>query len=239
MNAFESQNLPAYPQIGVASTCRSYREYMDMFSLNEADLRGGPVLDVAGGASSFTAELHGMGLDATAADPFYEGDREAVIAAAAEELSVSSLKVEALRDVFDWSYYGTPERHRTMREKALARFAADFREDIGGSRYVAAALPELPFADGAFRTVLCSHFLFLYGDRFDERFHQEALDEMLRVTASGGEIRIYPLVTLKWDISPIIQNIMEYVRDRAEPFLVPGKLPFIPVASEVLLLRKR
>ena len=64
---------PEYPQTGVAVSCRSYREYMAMFALTEADLRRGAALDVAGGASSFTAALHARGIEAFAADPFYGG----------------------------------------------------------------------------------------------------------------------------------------------------------------------
>lgn len=235
----EKREPSAYPQAGVASTCRSYGEYMDMFALDEEDLRGGAVLDVAGGASEFTARLREKGIEAAAADPFYEGAAEAVIAAAAEEIRVSSLKIESLKDVYDWSYYGSPSRHRSIRESSWARFADDFRREDAGRYYVAAKLPELPFEDGRFRTVLCSHFLFLYADSFGYEFHREAVEELLRVTEDGGEVRIYPLVTLKWELSPFVRDIMESVKGIAEAELIDGKLPFTPVASPVLRLRKR
>lgn len=231
--------LPAYPQIGVASTCRSYREYVDMFGLEESQVFEGGVLDVAGGASSFVARLREMGARGVAADPFYAGDREKILAAAAKEVEVSSSKIQALRDIYDWSYYESPERHQRMREESFARFAADFRAEDAGSRYVAASLPSLPFADGEFRTVVCSHFLFLYGDRFDEDFHRRSLAEMLRVTRSGGEVRVYPLVDLNWDICPYIRDIMESLYPLAAAELIPGCLPFIPAPSPVLVLRKR
>jgi hypothetical protein len=231
--------LPEYPQAGVASTCRSYREYMAMFALREADLRRGPVLDVAGGASSFTARLSAMGVEAFAADPFYDGEREAVVAAARREAEEASAKVEALKHIYDWSFYESPERHRLMREEACREFAEHFLSEEGGRRYVAASLPRLPFADGFFHTVVCSHFLFLYGDRFDEAFHLGAVAEMLRVTAPGGEVRVYPLVTLQWKMSPIVEAIIENARGCADGEQVSGSLPFIPVESPVLRLRKR
>jgi len=210
-----------------------------MFALEESRLSEGSVLDVAGGASSFVARLREMGLRAMAADPFYEGDRETILAAAAKEVEVSSSKIKSMKDVYDWSYYGSPERHQALREESLGRFAADFRSEDAGSRYVAASLPNLPFADGEFSTVVCSHFLFLYGDRFDEAFHRSSLEEMLRVTQSGGEVRIYPLVDLNWKICPYIQNIMAWVNPAADAELVPSRLPFIPKPSPVLVLRKR
>jgi hypothetical protein len=71
-----------YPQSGVASTCRSYEEYCAMFQLEEPESNFGTVLDVAGGASSFTAQLNARGAIAYAADPFYGGPTEDVIAIA-------------------------------------------------------------------------------------------------------------------------------------------------------------
>lgn len=60
-----------YEQIGVAMTSRSYIEYERMFVLNTEALKGKSVLDVAGGASSFTAEARKKGIFAEAADPMY------------------------------------------------------------------------------------------------------------------------------------------------------------------------
>lgn len=58
---------------------------------------------------------------------------------------------------------------------------------------MAGALPHLPFADGAFDLVLCSHLLFTYDDRFNEAWHLAALLEMVRV--SSGQVRVFPLVS--------------------------------------------
>lgn len=45
---------------------------------------------------------------------------------------------------------------------ALERFAADFRRRSGESRYVAGALPELPFDGQAFDLMLSANFLMVY-----------------------------------------------------------------------------
>src|SRR5688572_31293227 len=50
---------------------RSLDEYVRFFSLNIDELRGRPVLDVAAGPSSFTAEACRRGIDAVAVDPLY------------------------------------------------------------------------------------------------------------------------------------------------------------------------
>ncbi|MFC5531984.1 class I SAM-dependent methyltransferase [Cohnella yongneupensis] len=229
---------PAYPQTGVASTCRAYREYEAMFRLEEGDLRAGTVLDVAGGASSFTAHLRTLGIEAFAVDPFYEGVTEQVIADAEKEIEVSSAKIAANAASFDWSFYGSPEQHRQLREQSLQRFAADFRMEGGRKRYISAALPNLPFADDTFSLVVCSHFLFLYADSFDERFHAAAIDEILRVLKPGGQLRIYPLVSLKWEEISYLDRLIDGVSGKARATLISTGLPFTPRPSSLLRLVK-
>ena len=50
---------------------RSLDEYVRFFDLDIDELRGRPVLDVAAGPSSFTAEACRRGIDAVAVDPLY------------------------------------------------------------------------------------------------------------------------------------------------------------------------
>lgn len=235
----EKGHPPAYPQIGVASTCRSYREYMDMFGLNEVDTVDGPVLDVGGGASSFVAELAERGVEAVAADPLYRLPAEEALDVARKEIGTSSSKLAANEAAYDWSYYGTLERHRAMREASFKRFAADYTSAGVASRYVAASLPELPFRDGAFGLAVCSHFLFLYADAFGEAFHRAAVAELLRVVRPGGEARIYPLISLKWERPAYLDALLSSVADMAEASFVPTRLPFVPVASAALRLVRR
>ncbi|WEK53156.1 MAG: class I SAM-dependent methyltransferase [Candidatus Cohnella colombiensis] len=229
---------PEYPQIGVASTCRSYEEYEAMFSLKEVDWSNQIVLDVAGGASSFTAQVIAKGARANAVDPFFAGLTEHVIEAARREIDVSSGKIAANADAYDWSFYGSPERHRSIRLQSLERFAEDFRQDLARERYVAASLPHLPFADNQFSFIVCSHFLFLYADQFGEEFHENALRELLRVLAPGGQLRIYPLVTLKWEYCEFIPNLIERLEGIAKFDFFPTKLPFMPIPSQVLQVVK-
>ncbi len=231
--------LPAYPQTGVASTCRSYEEYRLMFDLGQTDWKHrGPVLDVAGGASSFTAQLNAKGIPAVAVDPFYAGETEEVIGKARQEIEVSSAKIAAISDIYDWSYYGSPDNHREMRERSLELFAEDYRKEDYRARYYSASLPNLPFENDAFGLIVCSHFLFLYADSFGQDFHAAALAELFRVLRPGGELRIYPLINFKWERCPFISDILRELKDLGHEEYIPTGLPFTPVQSPLLRLVK-
>lgn len=58
---------------------------------------------------------------------------------------------------------------------------------------MAAALPRLPFADGAFALTLSSYLLFAYPALFSPAEQLAALRELVRVTDPTGEVRIHPL----------------------------------------------
>jgi SAM-dependent methyltransferase len=98
--------------------------------------------------------------------------------------------IEDNADRFEWTWYGTRSRRTAMRAGAVERFVADL--GARPSQYVAAALPDLPFADDSFDLVLCSHLLFTWADQFDQRWHRTALLEMARV--ARREVRVFPLV---------------------------------------------
>jgi len=81
----------------------------------------------------------------------------------------------------------------------METFLADFDAGKRQGRYVAAALPCLPFADGVFDLALSSHFLLLYSAHLSTAFHLQALQEMLRVSR---EVRVFPLLALDGTPSP-------------------------------------
>jgi SAM-dependent methyltransferase len=228
-----------YEQIGVAVTCRGYEEYVRMFALHEEQLISGEVLDVAAGASSLTADLSARGVRSVAADPRYARHPEVLVQEAREEIETSTNKLRGLTHRFDFSYYGDMDRHRAMREASLARFSADYAGAYGSERYTDASLPSLPFAHDRFDLVLCSHFLFLYGDQFDYSFHEQAVLELLRVCKPGGEVRIYPLITLAFQPYPQLDELLAAAaRTGASIRMEPTSLPFIPVSTQVLILGK-
>ncbi|GIQ68189.1 class I SAM-dependent methyltransferase [Xylanibacillus composti] len=233
---------PRYDQAGIAMTCRSYAEYAAMFDLGEdKSLLKGPVLDVAGGASSFAAELCEAGVEALAADPRYALSPKQILQEAEEEIRLSTAKLDQAREHFDWDYYGSLEQHEQLRRQSLERFGSHYSSESRQQAYVPASLPNLPFADDRFALVVCSHFLFLYGDVGNEDFHAQALSELLRVCRPSGEVRIYPLVSLpEFRPYPELDALLERLpQELVEARLVPSRLPFIPGSHTQLVLKKK
>ena len=224
-----------YVQIGVAMTCRSFEEYVRMFDLTEHDLEAGPILDVAGGGSSFTAEARSKGYDSYAADPRYNGERAAWVREAKGEIEVSTAKLSALTEKFNWSYYGSLERHRAGREKSLKLFADHACEVDSGSIYKDGSLPNLPYPDNRFSLIVCSHFLFLYAEQFGLDFHIAAVEELMRITKQGGQIRIYPLLSLNWKPYSGLRKLEEIIASRGGRMeLCESRLPFIPESTHYM-----
>jgi SAM-dependent methyltransferase len=232
-------NNQKYEQVGVAMTCRSFIEYEKMFTLGELKQQVGPILDVAGGASSFVAEACSRGLKAQAVDPLYEMNAEAIFTHGAQEIETSTEKLARLGNAFDWTFYGSLNNHKQMRVDSLRRFVEDYRISAYTGRYTSARLPDLPFETGKFSLVLCSHFLFLYHDQFDYTFHLQAVQELLRVCRTGGEVRIYPLRSLQWVRYPHLETLITALEEQgAKTQLMNSELPFIPGSSELLCITK-
>ena len=96
-----------------------------------------------------------------------------------------------------------------VRLHAMNMFLEDYPQGRADGRYADAALPSLPFADGAFDLALCSHLLFLYSAQLDEAFHREAVAELCRV---AGEVRVFPLLALGGARSPHLQPVCSACR---------------------------
>jgi SAM-dependent methyltransferase len=228
-----------YEQQGVSMTCRSFDEYKHMFVLDEGLLERGPILDVSAGASSFVAEANKKGLSAVAIDPSYELTPNQIEEYGKKEIDSNTEKLSKLTDQFLWDYYGNLEVHRKNRDLSLELFLDDYRKDIEKKRYIVGALPELIFPDNTFSLILCSHFLFLYQEQFNYTFHHQAVQEMVRVCRSGGEIRIYPLVGFKRETHPQMNQLMDSLREnRLEVDLIPTDFRFVPGATHVLSIKK-
>ncbi len=226
-----------YPQIGVAMTCRSFEEYECMFSCGFEP--GERVLDVAAGASSFAAAARKQGIQAVSADPLYSLEPDTMARRGLQELEEASAKLADMQHIYSWSYYGSASQHEALRRRSLELFLEDYRRLYGTDAYVSAGLLQLPFADESFDRVLCSHFLFLYGEQFGADFHQEAVLELARVVRRGGEVRIYPLLDLKWDPYAGLGELMVFLEGHGlSPALEASSLSFIPGSHQLLVIRK-
>jgi hypothetical protein len=160
-----------------------------MFALSDADLRG-DILDCPGGGASFTARAAALGARAVAVDPVYVTPGADLARLVVAETKRGSAHTAAGADRYVWDFFGDIDGHRDIRQRSAHVFAADLRGHP--DRYLAAALPALPFADRSFDLVLSSHLLFTYADRLDEEFHRRALVELHRLARS--EVRIFPLL---------------------------------------------
>lgn len=198
----------AFPLPEIVPWGRRLAEYRAFFDLG--DLRAYPrILDVGGGPASFAAEAAQLGLRATAVDPLYRLGGDAIRARVAAARPAMERGLEQAAERFDWSFYGSRAALLRMRTEALELFLADYEWGRACGRYRAAALPALPFADGAFDLALCSHLLFLYGEAVDEAFHVAALAELARV---AHEVRIFPLLDLEGKRSPHLGPAMSALR---------------------------
>ncbi|MGW6279209.1 class I SAM-dependent methyltransferase [Kribbella sp. NPDC055071] len=168
-------------------TSRSYAEYEAMFDLKELP---DSVLDCCAGGASFTAEAAERGVDAIAVDPAYELEQSELVDTVRRSLPATSGIIDEHQGSFVWHWYGTPERKDQFRVEAADRFLQDIAATP--ERYIAAGLPDLPFGDGRFELVLCSHLLFTWSDKYDREWHETALRELIRV--SNAEVRVFPLV---------------------------------------------
>ena len=170
---------------------RSLEEYTRFFALDVTALRGRAVLDVAAGPSSFTVEAHRRGIDAVAVDPLYAEPHPALAGRARDDYARMFEQIREKRRLFRFKHFPSFDAAEADRRAAATRFLADYEGNVRHGRYVRAALPLLPFLDGAFDLVLCAHLLFLYAQRFDFDWHVAACAELARV--SNGEVRIHPV----------------------------------------------
>lgn len=170
-------------------TGRTLPEYRAMFDLGEQDLRG-PVLDCCAGASSFTAEARGAGVEVTAVDPCYRMAPEQLADTLAADRAGTAYLVQATPDAFEWTWYRSPAHREQLRRSAISQFLLD--RVLHPDRYVPGGLPALPFGDRGFDLVLCSHLLFTWAADLGEQWHRQALAELVRV--SDRQVRVFPLV---------------------------------------------
>lgn len=170
-------------------TGRTFEEYIAFFDLTDEELQGKKVLDCPGGASSFGATARSKGIEALSTDIIYQFKIED-ICQNGEKTIAKIYEDVSWMEGFNFDFYGSIDRHRAHREKALQAFC----EDYDPQYYHFNTLPHLAYDDRSFDILLSSHLLFVYDDRFDYAFHKASVFEMLRI---AKEVRIFPLVDYK------------------------------------------
>ncbi|GAA5496438.1 hypothetical protein Rhal01_02622 [Rubritalea halochordaticola] len=188
---------------------RTLEEYRRMLSLPE-DLSGLRILGCGDGPASFNAEASRCGAEVISIDPLYQFSGEQILERFEASVPLVMDQVRASVERWNWSFHGGPDGLLRQRRKAIEGFLADYSQGKQEGRYLEASLPALDFEDGSFDLCLCSHFLFLYTEAFDEVFHLASLLEMLRLSS---EVRVFPLLDLQHQRSRHLEPVMEALRE--------------------------
>ena len=214
---------------------RSFDEYQKMFSLSASDLSK-HILGVADGPASFNAEATRLGYQVTSIDPIYQFSGEEIWQRFQEIVDDIIEQIKATPQDWNWSYHRSPEGLRNNRVKAIQLFIDDYEKGKQAGRYQVGVLPCLNVEQNQFEIALCSHFLFLYSDRLDLRFHQDSIETMLKVSP---EVRIFPLLTLMLQRSPHLAPVIEHCRAKGyDVSIEPVSYELQKGGNEMLRLRK-
>jgi hypothetical protein len=138
-------------------------------------------------------------------------DAEAIRKRIAETYETVLQQASENLEAFVWREIPSVEELGQVRMAAMEAFLADYASGGCDGRYVAAALPQLPFARTTFDLALCSHFLFTYSTQLSLEFHLGAVEEMCRVAA---EARVFPLLDAPGTPSPHLAPLCERLRER-------------------------
>ena len=169
---------------------RQLNEYTRIFQLTFEHLRR-RILGCADGPSSFNAEMTRRGGSVISCDPLYAFSYAEIEARARETNRELVEKLRRNPTGYDWNYFADWEAVSRVRIEAVSMFLADFEDGKAQGRYLPAALPHLPFADGAFDLALCSFLFFLRPERHSISFHVDGLSELVRV---AREVRVFPIL---------------------------------------------
>lgn len=214
---------------------RSFDEYRRMFILLDDDLEQ-PILGCGDGPAAFNSHATLRGTRVVSCDPIYAFSAKQIDKRIAEVYPDILQNTRDHAENFVWQAIHTPEELGALRMHAMRAFLHDFPQGKREGRYVAAALPSLPFENDAFGLALCSHYLFLYSVHADAAAHIAGLREMLRV---AREVRVFPLLTLDGAVSPHLDPATrELVKDGYEVTIVKVPYEFQRGGNQMLRVRR-
>jgi hypothetical protein len=184
---------------------RSYQEYVEMFSLTEADLNKS-ILGCADGPASFNYTMHRNDKKVISIDPIYQFSAKQIEERIATTYNDVINQTYQNQEKFVWTKIKNIEELGEIRMSAMKLFLSDFEKGIKEQRYIYAELPSLPFKNKQFDLILSSHFLFMYTQNLSLEFHIRSIEEILRVS---NEVRIFPIVDLNSTISGYLNKVVE------------------------------
>jgi len=209
----------------VVSIGRSFDEYTKFFDLDEFELEGKKVLDIASGFSSFKAEATLKEIETTAIDKIFFFDEKKLKEIVKESLkTIDSLNIEA----HNFDYFKDLDDLKDKRRIVANLFLYDFEQN--SDNYIGMNLPNIMFKPKSFDIALISHLLFLYDDILDENFHLKLIKNALRVSK---EVRVFPLVNLKNEKSIFLEKILSEFNCEIKAV----DYEFLKNANEVLIIK--
>ena len=192
---------------------RSYSEYVAMFALSDDDL-GKTILGCGDGPANFNAELTKRGGTIVSVDPLYAYDVDDIRKRIDETFDQVIQETRINVNEFVWEHIRSVDELGNVRMQAMRDFLSDYPRGKLEARYVAESAPILSFPDNSFGLAVVSHFLFLYSDHLDLKFHIDAITELCRVC---GETRVFPLLQLgaapSCHLKPLIDHFKAYGYD--------------------------
>jgi hypothetical protein len=182
---------------------RSFPEYVAMFALSDDDLAK-PILGCGDGPASFNAELTRRGGTIVSVDPLYAYGVDDINRRIEETFDQVIQETRMNMNEFVWQNIRSIDELGKVRMKAMRDFLSDYPLGKLEERYMAESAPILSFTDDSFGLGVVSHFLFLYSDHLDLKFHIDTITELCRVC---GETRIFPLLQLGSVPSPHVEPL--------------------------------
>lgn len=214
---------------------RSFAEYVSMFALSADDLPK-RILGCGDGPASFNAELTRRGGTVVSIDPLYVFSGNEIRKRIDETFDEVMRQTYENKDEFVWEHIRSVTELGKIRMKAMHDFLLDYPRGKTDGRYVSGSVPVLDFPDNRFALALSSHFLFLYSDHLDLKFHIDAITELCRVC---GETRIFPLFQLGAVPSPHVRPVCEhFIAQGYEVTQVRVPYEFQRGANQMLKIRR-
>ena len=221
----------AFTLLDVVPWGRTFDEYRAMFALSDDDLAK-RILGCGDGPAAFNAVATEKGYQVVSVDPLYEFSAEEIEARIQQTALTVAKQTRRNAGEFVWTHFQSVDELVAARMTAMSRFLADYSQGTADGRYVAASLPELPFAEKAFDLALCSHFLFLYSEQYDMPFHVRSIIELSR---TASEVRVFPLLELGARPSRHLPAVMDSLASEGlDVTLVPVPYEFQKGGNEML-----
>ena len=210
---------------------RNLKEYKEMGLFSDND-KNKKILGCGDGPASVNKNLTQMGVDITSIDPIYQFTKEQITQRIDATSSVISEQLRLHSEDFVWKNIKDVDELISLRLHAMEEFLDDYELGKKEGRYQHQELPTLTFKDKAFDLAWSSHFLFLYSEHFDGQFHIDAIKEMLRV---AKEVRIFPLLDLKNNLSKHLDLVLQYLEKNGYFYeIIQSNYEFQRGATEVL-----